>query len=137
MAIKSFAVFLQENTPVIKKRGRPAKDRSNEEPKIAGKRGRPKGASEDSEKNEGIRQVVLVAKITHDEGDEKDKFLKTTLKIHVDDINKAKKDWKKDLMKKFPPETYDIEVAAPDYDARIFDQTQGASAVDFDIEYGM
>jgi hypothetical protein len=119
------------------KRGRPSaleNDTKKRDQKKAGKDSLSKYP--DRESANGIRDIVLAARITDDDGDEKDKFVKVVRKKqNIDKLKQLKDEYKAELKKKYPPERYDIEVVAPEFDRNIGEFTSGAAAVDFDLDY--
>lgn len=88
-------------------RGRPKKDRSNEEPKVAGKRGRPKKDDlydpEDDEEKEGQRDLTLYALVSGGKG--KNKQETTEKQVHksvkVDEIDKLVRNFENILTVKY------------------------------------
>ena len=107
---------------------------------IVSNRGRKKASekSDENDKGEGIRQVTLIAKISH-EGKKivKEKSL-GKINVESKDIEKKKKDWEKQLNKEYDYEA-DVDVVVKfgehEIDSSISKHTQGAAGTDFDIEY--
>jgi len=87
MKVKKFSTYLQE----------------------AG-RGRPKGISDDSEKSEGKRDVVIVASIKTEDGKTK-KETKKLGTVDVETVKKAKKAFEQELYKKYGFDS-EIEIQA-------------------------
>lgn len=88
-------------------RGRPKKDRSNEEPKIAGKRGRPKkddiNDPDDDESKAGKRDLTLYATISGGKGKNKQEAeeTKSIKDANADDIDKMVNDYENVLTVKY------------------------------------
>jgi hypothetical protein len=87
--------------------GRPKKDRSNEEPKIPGKRGRPKkdaiSADDEDDGSEGVRDITLHAEITAGRGKNKQSANETekVKGAKVENIKKIVKDFEQMLTVKY------------------------------------
>jgi hypothetical protein len=88
-------------------RGRPKKDRSNEEPKVPGKRGRPKKDDiedpEDDESKAGKRDLTLTAKIIGGKGKNKQSAeeTKTIKDAKASEIDKVVRDYENILSVKY------------------------------------